>query len=364
MLQFLSQSSAVSFTANFLQSRVVSTDVGVRLAKLYEALQVKNLEEFNQKLEELSENSSEKELDKELERIAGPEKRSELGKNGTDIQLVSHLSRLAQNGSLLSYVQSSSYSLMSVFRSSIFLRRSRMLRTRCDILLLTQRPTTGGGGFLKLIGMPFRMLLNESESMRQILMHRQSALSMAGIRALHIYTEFLCNDHPLEIASSKNNGNNGVLEKQQSGCILLNHEGQILRPSTAKSSLQPSSQQTLATDVLASDRFEDNQNNIQTNDLTGNCQEVALLRLVGPQLAVPLLLYIYLLFGVFCYRLIDGELKNMPFTELFLFCFGTLTTIGYGNIKPSTSISLLFTMLYAPLGIPLCIPNANTSSVE
>jgi len=56
----LSQSSAVSFTANFLQSRVVSTDVGVRLAKLYEALQVKNLEEFNQKLEELSENSSEK----------------------------------------------------------------------------------------------------------------------------------------------------------------------------------------------------------------------------------------------------------------------------------------------------------------
>jgi len=45
----------------------------------------------------------------------------------------------------------------------------------------------------------------------------------------------------------------------------------------------------------------------------------------------------------------------MPFTELFLFCFGTLTTIGYGNIKPSTSISLLFTMIYAPLGIPLCM---------
>jgi len=35
--------------------------------------------------------------------------------NFSDIQLVSHLSRLAQNGSLLSYVQSSSYSLMSVF---------------------------------------------------------------------------------------------------------------------------------------------------------------------------------------------------------------------------------------------------------
>nr|CAD2185194.1 unnamed protein product [Meloidogyne enterolobii] len=330
----LSQSSAVSFTANFLQSRVISTDVGVRLAKLYEALQVKNLEEFNQKLEELSENSSEKakiiqnlkesfiqweeflsELDRELERIAGPEKRSELGKNGTDIQLVSHLSRLAQNGSLLSYVQSSSYSLMFLEVVSSFAVQecyehvkkmfdslTEFHKLGCDILLLTQRPTTGGGGFLKLIGMPFRMLLNESESMRQILMHRQSALSMAGIRALHIYTEFLCNDHPLEIASSKNNGNNGVLEKQQSGCILLNHEGQILysylctdssdwpdvevlleqvrlnqirRPSTAKSSLQPSSQQTLATDVLASERFEDTQNNIQTNDLTGNCQEVA-----------------------------------------------------------------------------------------
>lgn len=48
---------------------------------------------------------------------------------------------------------------------------------------------SGGGGFLKLIGMPFRMLLNESESMRQILMHRQSAQSMAGLRALHIVSQ-------------------------------------------------------------------------------------------------------------------------------------------------------------------------------
>nr|CAD2148236.1 unnamed protein product [Meloidogyne enterolobii] len=98
------------------------------------------------------------------------------------------------------------------------------------------------------------------------------------------------------------------------------------------------------------DHFEENENKIKIGEKTKR-----LLRLVGPQLAVPLLLYVYLLFGVFCYRLIDGELKNMPFTELFLFCFGTLTTIGYGNIKPSTSISLLFTMLYAPLGIPLCM---------
>ena len=40
-----------------------------------------------------------------------------------------------------------------------------------------------------MIGMPFRMLLNESESMRQILMHRQSAQSMAGLRALHIVSK-------------------------------------------------------------------------------------------------------------------------------------------------------------------------------
>ncbi|KAL7079776.1 hypothetical protein ACQ4LE_001170 [Meloidogyne hapla] len=178
----------------------------------------------------------------------------------------------------------------------------------CDILLLTQRPTTGGGGFLKLIGMPFRILLNESESMKQILMHRQSALSMAGIRALHIYTEFLCNDQPLEITSSSNK--NGKVEegefcysiqKQQSGCILLNREGQILysylctdssdwpdveilleqvklnqirRPSTAKSSQQQSSQLTISTEILVSDCLENNQNNnqINTNNLIENSE--------------------------------------------------------------------------------------------
>ncbi|KAF7626028.1 hypothetical protein Mgra_00009793 [Meloidogyne graminicola] len=262
--QLLQSSSIVSFTANFLQSRVISTDIGVRLAKVYEVLQVKNLEEFNQKLEEISKINNEKfiiiqklkesfikweefllELDKELELLVGPEKYSELGKNGKDIQLVSHLSRLAQNGSLLSYLQSSTYSLMFLEIVSSFAVQEcyehvkkmfdslkEFNKLGCDILLLTQRPTSGGGGFLKLIGMPFRMLLNESESMKQLLIHRQSTLLMAGIRALHIYTEFLCNDEPLEITTFNNNNNNKINKiehkNQQSGCILLNREGQIL----------------------------------------------------------------------------------------------------------------------------------------
>ncbi|KAL3090887.1 hypothetical protein niasHS_007262 [Heterodera schachtii] len=80
------------------------------------------------------------------------------------------------------------------------------------------------------------------------------------------------------------------------------------------------------------------------------------LRLVGPQLTVVLLLTFYLLFGALSLRFLDDQLNaQIPFTELVLFCFETLATIGYGNICPSTSSARLFLMLYSLFGIPLCM---------
>uniref|UniRef100_A0A914GWG4 Potassium channel domain-containing protein n=1 Tax=Globodera rostochiensis TaxID=31243 RepID=A0A914GWG4_GLORO len=81
-----------------------------------------------------------------------------------------------------------------------------------------------------------------------------------------------------------------------------------------------------------------------------------ILRLVGPQLTVVLLLAIYLLFGALSLRFLDDQLAaTVPFTELVLFCFETLATIGYGNICPSTPSGRFFVMIYSLLGIPLCM---------
>jgi hypothetical protein len=119
-------------------------------------------------------------LDQELERVAGrPETQMELGKSGkgifasskwpnestqknSEIQLVSQQGRLAQNGSLLSYVQSSTYSLMfleivaSFAVQECYEHVKRMFdslpefnKLGCDILLLTRRPASGKVGFLR-----------------------------------------------------------------------------------------------------------------------------------------------------------------------------------------------------------------------
>jgi hypothetical protein len=86
----------------------------------------------------------------------------------------------------------------------VFNNLNEFHRHSCDILLLTRTQSgnrrlkydgvndqlvfccSEGGGFLKLIGMPFRMLLDENEALKHIMSHRQSAVSMAGLRAIHI----------------------------------------------------------------------------------------------------------------------------------------------------------------------------------
>lgn len=43
-----------------------------------------------------------------------------------------------------------------------------------------------GGGFLKLVGVPFRLLLDEEQSLARILQNRQSAVSISGQKAIHL----------------------------------------------------------------------------------------------------------------------------------------------------------------------------------
>lgn len=92
-----------------------------------------------------------------------------------------------------------------------------------------------------------------------------------------------------------------------------------------------------------------------TTGCGGGDQAKRLLRLVGPQLAVVALFIGYLLLGTLGFQLLDEQLARESFSEIVLFCFETLATIGYGNICPTSLGARLFTMGYVLLGIPLCM---------
>jgi peroxiredoxin len=69
----------------------------------------------------------------------------------------------------------------------IYEKHNEFQALNCDILLLTK--SGDGGGFLKLVGVPFRLLLDEEQSLARILQHRQSAVSIAGRRQITLVSQ-------------------------------------------------------------------------------------------------------------------------------------------------------------------------------
>lgn len=69
VFQAVGSTSAVSFTANQLQSRITCTELSNQLTKLYEALEVRTMADYEKKIEDLrlSENSNEETGNKPFE---------------------------------------------------------------------------------------------------------------------------------------------------------------------------------------------------------------------------------------------------------------------------------------------------------
>ncbi|KAK5969116.1 TWiK family of potassium channels protein 7 [Trichostrongylus colubriformis] len=74
-----------------------------------------------------------------------------------------------------------------------------------------------------------------------------------------------------------------------------------------------------------------------------------------PQLFLVALLVAYLIVGAVVFQSTDEKLAKYSFLDVILFEFGTLTTIGYGNISPTADSSRMFCILYSILGIPLIL---------
>uniref|UniRef100_A0AC35GPI8 Uncharacterized protein n=1 Tax=Panagrolaimus sp. PS1159 TaxID=55785 RepID=A0AC35GPI8_9BILA len=235
--------------ANSIQSRIVSNELCTNLTKLFAAFNVRKSADLEEKIKGLMDTDLREsveslravwteweqflnDLDIEIERVCGPIQ------GGLDpIPLKTTRNRQVQSGTLLAYVKSCAYDLLFIQvvtsfatheASELVLKSYEKLKSfqelNCDILLLTKGSSSGGHGFLKLVGVPFRTLLDEEESLSRILQHRQSAVSLAGEKAIRLFTEIILNDETLEIHGDTDDHGLGAL----GGCILVDKVGNIL----------------------------------------------------------------------------------------------------------------------------------------
>ncbi|CAD5210201.1 unnamed protein product [Bursaphelenchus okinawaensis] len=235
--------------ANHLQNKQLGTEFSIQLAKVYNAISVKTQDEYDQKLTQIASEDSDlgevvKELaeawneweaflesvDDAIQKVAGPHS----PRSVDNIKLGSKDKAKGQ-GTLLSYVQNSPYSMMFIevvysFSSphcaehvlKMYEKLPEFQALDCDILLLTKSSGREGGGFLKLVGVPFRLLLDEEQSLARIIQHRQSAISISGKKAIHLLAE-ISSDDKLKV------GNEDCGEFGQQGVvILLDTDGNVL----------------------------------------------------------------------------------------------------------------------------------------
>lgn len=86
-----------------------------------------------------------------------------------------------------------------------------------------------------------------------------------------------------------------------------------------------------------------------------NSQSNGFVRVVVPQMLIVILLVLYILFGSAMFVVLDEDFSNENFTDIILFSFTTLSTIGYGNITPKNPVSQLFCIVFSIFGIPMTL---------
>ncbi|KAK0395886.1 hypothetical protein QR680_001474 [Steinernema hermaphroditum] len=261
----IEDSSSVVFTANSLQSRAIPIEIAVYLTRIYQELNVNKTDEFVAKTNEIlaGENcapettetveklyeSLEKwdafvqEVDDDLERLVGPKVNRKIDR--TEGITIKDNGKSVKSGHLISYINDSPFDMVFLgvimsfanpdtaeYIMNVYQKQNDFHKKGCDILLLTKGNGTDGGGFLKLIGIPFRMLLNEQEAMARLLQHRVSALTLAGTKALHLFAEIGSNGDSLKMDGDQKDENVAAEMSLDlaivGGSALVDREGKVL----------------------------------------------------------------------------------------------------------------------------------------
>ncbi|CAL2031348.1 unnamed protein product [Caenorhabditis brenneri] len=254
--EIITQNSRSVFVANYVQNRFLVTEFCPELAKLFDVLKVKSLEELQAKLKEWMEDPTMKasgkallesfeawdaflrEIDEELEKTLGPVK--------------THVTTLPEDSGILGlqsktisyYVTGSAFDcvLIIVVRAfnkpevndhilGLYNRIDELRKLRCDVFLLTKGPPIGssGGAYIKLIGVPFRKLYDMSEAEEQLKVNRKSALEHNGWETLCKVVEASLVEGDIANNVAKEPSEDSVAYiSQKGGTVLVDKSGEIL----------------------------------------------------------------------------------------------------------------------------------------
>lgn len=75
------------------------------------------------------------------------------------------------------------------------------------------------------------------------------------------------------------------------------------------------------------------------------------MKIRGNPWAILVMFFIGLIIGAFAYQTIEG----WSLLDSFYFIVVTVTTIGYGDLVPTTSIGKIFTMFYSFFGVAIAL---------
>ncbi|VDK60795.1 unnamed protein product [Anisakis simplex] len=219
------ETSAVVFMANVLANRVACWEFAVQLTKLYEAFTFYRYDEFSSKWNEMKLSADTPQdlkdslakvselfdrwdaflgrVDSQLDRVFATHSLDDLADNQShSLQLTEQTATttttVKRRSTLKAFLEDSAYdmTLISVVVSfehsdciehtvRIFEHLHNFHECGCDVLMLTSGSAGKGGGFLKIVGVPFKHIMDEQEAFTRLLKCRQSAVSLAGSKALH-----------------------------------------------------------------------------------------------------------------------------------------------------------------------------------
>jgi len=244
----LVEMSETVFSANNLQNRLIATEFSIELLRIYEQLDVHNRGEFDAKLMEISQGDDRialemanlnaaferwdnflLKIDAGIEKTLGPYNKhsgrhDRKGSKPDPVDdecawLLTYLTESAFDYSLVSIVSNFNSNQCAEYVLSLYEKIARFQDSGCDVILLKRGPGTKGGGYLKLVGVPFRVLLDEQESQARLRCARQSALALAGRNAIHQLVEISYTGEPT--AETEEN----LTEETKIGEVILLQHG-------------------------------------------------------------------------------------------------------------------------------------------
>ncbi|CAA87794.2 peroxiredoxin-like family protein [Caenorhabditis elegans] len=254
--EVIQQNSRSVFVANYVQNRFLVTEFCPELAKLFDVLKVKSLEELLQRLTEWEDDPAMKasgkalresfeawdiflrEIDDELEKTLGPVKSAvttlpeDSGILGLQSKTISYyVTGSAFDCVLIIVVRAFNRPEVNEHILGLYNRIDELRKLRCDVFLLTKGPPIGssGGAYIKLIGVPFRKLYDMNEAEEQLKMNRKSALEYNGWRTLCKVVEASLVEGDSIVAKEASSSEDSVSYiSQKGGTVLVDKSGEIL----------------------------------------------------------------------------------------------------------------------------------------